>query len=444
MAFTFTHERLADLLISPREDLNFEIKNWLNLQSDQNAKTTFAKAALALANHGGGFIALGLEEAETGAIEAQGRPAALDAYNQDQINGIIQAYADPPFHCAVHMVPNPAGALFPVVVIPGGHKVPIRARRSGPNGHTVEQHAIYIRKPGPRSEVPQSAQEWDELLARCLSNRRDELFDQIRGLISGAVPQAAAPPEPARIEQWIGACKERWNTVIATLPTGAGARCPHGYYWFAFEIEGSLREILPAQFPQTLQNSVVRHTGWPPFWYPTRAEIAPYPIDGLVECWLGKDGADPPHADFWRVDPQGLAFLLRGYQEDALGNNIVSGTLFDIELPVWRVGEAMLYSANLARHLVEGPVTINFVAHYSGLAGRKLANITGRRAMWDEQVAHQNEITLTTKIDAGLVESNLPEIIHPFLAPLYALFDFMDLRMSLVTEELTRLRTGRY
>jgi hypothetical protein len=455
MPQAFPRERLADWLIDPREDLNFEIKNWLDLRGDNDAKATFAKAALALANHGGGFIALGLEEADTGVIEAQGRPAAFDAYGQDLINGIIQNYADPAFHCAVHIVPNPDGALFPIVVVPGGHRVPIRARRAGPHGNTVESNAIYIRKPGPRSETPQSAQEWDGLLARCLANRRDEMFDQIRDLISGVVPQVATPPEAARFQQWIEGSVARWNTLIAPLPQGVGPRCPHGYHWFAYEIEGAPRAVEPARLPELLRASVVRHTGWPPFWYPTRAGIAPYPFDGLVECWLGGDeeggeNRDAAHSDFCRIAPNGSAFLLRGYQEDGIEAQRpghpppVPGTLFDITLPIWRVAEVLLHAASLADSLIEGPATINFVVHYSGLAGRRLTSISGRRHVWDNRVAHQGEISLQTRVDAESITPNLPEIIRPLLAPLYALFDFTDLPMALVTEELAQMRGGQF
>ncbi|MEH0070575.1 RNA-binding domain-containing protein [Pannonibacter sp. Pt2-lr] len=117
-----SRERLRDLLVAPREDLDFEVKNWLNLQGSNDDKATLAKAILALANHGGGFIVLGLTEADDGVREAEGRPATLDGYNQDLINGIVQYYCDPPFHCAVHIIPNPAGAMFPIVVVPGGHR----------------------------------------------------------------------------------------------------------------------------------------------------------------------------------------------------------------------------------------------------------------------------------------------------------------------------------
>lgn len=450
MPIRFSPERLADLLIDPREDLDLEIKNWLDLRGDNEAKATFAKAALALANHGGGFIILGLTETERGCVEAEGRPATLDGYSQDVINGIVQSYADPAFHCAVHVVARRDGQFFPVVTIPGDHRSPIRAKRAGPHGNIVENNAIYVRKSGPRSETPTSGQDWDALLARCLAHRRDEMLDQIRDLISGAVPVVARPAGPARFDRWIEQCLARWEALIADLPADAPERCPHGYYCIAYELTGDLRPIPLGQFPEMLQRSVVRHTGWPPFWFPTRRGIEPYPIDGLVECWLGGEaepGAfgqhDAAHSDFWRISPDGFAFLLRGYQEDSLENRPPQ-TLFDITLPVWRVGEAMLQAERLASNLVEGPATITFAAHYHGLAGRSLTSVDGRRMIFEGHVARQNAITERTTIEAASIGPNLPEIIHPLLAPLYALFDFFDLPMALVTEELARMRRGNF
>lgn len=55
---------------------------------------------------------------------------------------------------------------------------------------------------------------------------------------------------------------------------------------------------------------------------PTRPEIAPYINGDAIECWIGGDTSehrnfqDAAHSDFWRVSPEGRAFLIRGYQED--------------------------------------------------------------------------------------------------------------------------------
>jgi hypothetical protein len=450
MLKSLSPERLSDLLIAPCENLEVEIKNWLDLKNDKNAKATFAKAALALANHGGGFIILGLTESDAGFVEAEGRPATLNAYNQDLINGIIQHYADPAFHCAVHYEAARDGKLFPVVVIPGNHRSPIRARSGGPNGNTVENNAIYIRKPGPRSETPTSAQEWDALLARCLSNRRDEMLDLIRDLMSGAVTKTAEPGNSSGLVSWIDQSLLRWQALTEDLPADAPERCPHGYYCIAYELSGNFREISSSQIPELLQRSVLHHTGWPVFWYPTRQDIQPYAIDGLVECWLGGGTQtsmlgdhDAAHSDFWRISPDGRAFLLRGYQEDSIAHK-TPASLFDVTVPVWRVGEALLHSERLASNLIDGPATVTFAVHYSGLSGRSLTSVNGSRIISSGRVSRQNQIALQTNVDTASITPNLPEIVHPLLSPLYSLFNFFDLPMALVTEELAKLRRGNF
>ena len=169
-----------------------------------------------------------------------------------------------------------------------------------------------------------------------------------------------------RLNRWIAASFYRWSELIDPLSADVGPRFPHGYYNFAYEITGDARQTTLAQLPDVIRASVVRHTGWPPFWYPTREGIQPYPVDGAVECWLGDDPGtpaerrDPAHADFWRITPDGCAYLLRGYQEDsgdqqwAGQGNVEPGTGFDVTLPVWRVGETLLQAEALIRKSIRG------------------------------------------------------------------------------------------
>ena len=54
-----TPAELVHLLANPSESLTVEYKSWLTL-SESHGKATLAKAAIALANHGGGIVVLGL------------------------------------------------------------------------------------------------------------------------------------------------------------------------------------------------------------------------------------------------------------------------------------------------------------------------------------------------------------------------------------------------
>ena len=201
MSREISPDRLGDLLVDPREALDLELKNWLDLRGDRHHKAILAKAVMALANHGGGFILLGFEDGPDGVVEADNRPDAMTAYSQDVVNGIVEHYCEPSFHCEVSVEASPAGSEFPVVKVPGGHRVPVRAKRSGPGESVFRENDIYVRKPGPRSEVPRSAQEWDELLSRCLENRRDELASLMRRVLAGLEPR---PQPKTPMNAWIG------------------------------------------------------------------------------------------------------------------------------------------------------------------------------------------------------------------------------------------------
>jgi len=57
---------------------------------------------------------------------------------------------------------------------------------------------------------------------------------------------------------------------------------------------------------------------------------------------------------------------------------------------------------------------------------------------------HQNSITLNTHVDKQAIDANLPEIVHPLLSSLYALFNFFELPMELCVDELASMRAGRH
>ena len=148
------------------------------------------------------------------------------------------------------------------------------------------------------------------------------------------------------------------------LPEGHGARLSHGGNSIAYQILGDFDPPRGPDLLEALRQGCVRHTGWPPFWVPTREGIEPYMYEGNVECWLGPDGAsrDPAHSDFWRASSEAQLFLMRGYQEDGSENPTVEpGTLFDLTLPIWRTGEVLLHAASMSRQYGADQAQVIFI-----------------------------------------------------------------------------------
>jgi predicted HTH transcriptional regulator len=176
-----TQRQLVELLDYPREDLDTEIKDWLQLEY-KRAQADLARELIALANHGGGFLLFGFLDQDEGWSPSGPCPFPLKHYSQDAINNVLKTYAEPPFECFVDRLESAAGNTHVVIRVPGDHRVPIRSKRAGPDGSRLKIDTYYLRRPGAESAPPQSAREWDDLLRRCLSAHREELLEGFRNI----------------------------------------------------------------------------------------------------------------------------------------------------------------------------------------------------------------------------------------------------------------------
>lgn len=442
-------QELQPFLTEPREALDAEYKGWLNLKTNED-RAKLAKAAIALANHGGGYIIIGLEEQEHQFV-ASNRPDDLPEITQDAVNAAVRRFATPEFHCKTFSVPHPdTGTVHPIVVVPGDMTEPIMSKREC-NG-VIGQNRCYIRKPGPRSEEPQTAEEWRTILQRCVRAGREDMLEAIRSIVSGRVdPIVPARDACADLHAFVEAARTRWQEVTANMPPNAPARFPQGYYEMGFSLVGAKSapnlSVLKDRLDVARQ---IRLTGWSTFLSMTKHGLAPYAYESLIEAWVGNPvgghtmSGEPADKDFWRASPDGKLYTIRGYTEDGMADRGVNpGSTIDVTLPVWRVGEGVLFAARLAETF-EDVKTIAIECRFTGLRNRKLVSVTGRRAMFDNRVSQTDSITLTAAATPAQISDNLVEIMHVLLVPLYERFDFFRLPFELVDAELARLKHGRF
>lgn len=271
-------------------------------------------------------------------------------------------------------------------------------------------------------------------------------FDILR--IVGLVQETSPMDAQGRFVQEAHA---RWRVLTQSLPADAPARFPHGYYQVDYCFEGDLVPVEPHRLEEILGRALVRYTGWPPFWLPTREEIAPRLVDDILECWMAPSSDetlrrfdDAAHCDFWRAAPSGRMFLIRGYQEDS-EETFPPGRIFDAALPVWRMGEVFLHAASLARQLARDPdkAVLHLRAIYTGLNARELrnwANPTGPRLFERDAVSKSDEAALAIRLPLREVEPHLDRHLTAFLWPLYERFGIAQLPQSHVSAELDRMR----
>jgi Schlafen, AlbA_2 len=139
---------LLRLLLEPNESLTLEYKSWLDL-ADNKGRATLAKAAIALANEGGGIIVLGMRAAEGAPLTSQVQPHRIGRYDQDAINAAVNRFAEPAIHCELSFAFHPETHVeHAFVSVAGGMKVPIMSKRDQQD--EIMAQRCYVRKPGAK------------------------------------------------------------------------------------------------------------------------------------------------------------------------------------------------------------------------------------------------------------------------------------------------------
>lgn len=319
--------------------------------------------------------------------------------------------------------------------------MPIRCKRDGPNQAHVRMNSYYIRRPGPKSEPPQSGAEWNRLIGRCVRENKEDLMNMLRLLMLGS---SLTPEQEAEghLDNWVGESLQRWDDLLSErLPDESPPRFVHGNWLVAYYVRGTFEKPTLSDMLRILGSVESHESGWPPWWVPNRKEIAPYPYEGVIECWLAeKERRDVSTSDFWRASPDGRLFLLRGYQEDD-ADTTKPGTILDLTIPIWRVGECLLHAERVSRALAGDESSLLVYFRWTGLSGRVLQSwLNPRRFLPFEKQAQQDTVHSRMPIRAERIRSDLPGVVQAMTRPLYEAFDFTEIPLQVIQEEISRMR----
>ena len=437
------NSRFEDWLLNPNETLDFEVKQWLDM-TDPESQGTIAKALIALENHGGGFLLIGYkEDAAKKLVPDPMRPASMEPYLTDAMNAIIKKRAEPAFHVEVTLQQHPeTKEEYPLIRVTGQSKVPIRSDSATPGG-SLKHHVYYVRAPGPESRGPLNAAEWDALLKRALLNQREEIVKVLRTFLSvGSDLMGSAPAnEQETLHNFALACLQRWGSLNDALPVDHPSKITRGHFSFAARVLGVRRDVTAKEIIEA--NQLARkYTGWSTFVTIHQEQTRPKLVDGCIEAWLAKiNYPDISHADFWKIDPKGNFFLLRGYQEDTLAE---PGKLFEATLPVWRLAEFLLRVSDLADFMFEPGFEILVECEWTGLAGRQLFVHNLRRYIPGGYATTQSSVLTKGKFAQEVVRELLPDTVKAMTQPLYEHFDFFSPSDSFYSEEVADMTKSRF
>jgi hypothetical protein len=119
--------------------------------------------------------------------------------------------------------------------------------------------------------------------------------------------------------------------------------------------------------------------------------------------------------------------------------------LFDLTLPVWRIGECLLFIQRFATEAGATESTATVRCEWTGMQGRSLTVLSGSRLLSsDRYMAKSDTYTATLTTPVERISAALPEIVRELVNPLYALFDFFQPPTTLYSEELGRMQRREF
>jgi len=380
-------ERIASLIDHRTEEPEVEYKAWMDLSTPEN-KAKLAKHLCALSNYGGGWIVFGVSDDGS---HTEPHPGDLASYSQDIVNGIVNRYLHPAFHCNVHFVTSrKTSKQYPVVQVPPHGAQPICAKSDGPlvdkRRIGISQGIHYIRIPGPNSVPIDNPELWRKVLHRCVLIERENLLSSIGRLFSSPstvpiasslasfVDEGIACWNDLQNEEWLVDAKQNRTALAFQFLTGNGDAVSSVHL---SSLRDGIRESSNAADSECPGQTTfdISHQG---HIAPTTRVVGN--TEGLeVNALFNGDGTYLMGPSFWRAMANGCGVEIRPYHEDT---DWVRGAVEQRSSRKWPVGDYLsprfqavriyqfiAFVRNLSRLFPDGE-RVRLLADYVGLSGR--------------------------------------------------------------------------
>lgn len=461
---TTEFDRITELINRPGESLSVEIKSWIDPATEEG-QSKVVRAALALRNHGGGYLIIGFENQTLLASTIDVPADVKTTYHQDIIQALVAKFASEPFEVIVHY-PEKDGQVFPVIAVPPGVRTPVAAKSDlfvkGTQTKLISTDEVYVRtlrSNNTPSTAKASWKDWPKVVEVCFDNREADIGRFFRRHLSGlkseqlaefvnAINGAVAPAESTHDKLQMIQSQGAQRYAVALKNSGAKLK-EHGTWEVCVAIQGDIPEHkADKQFFNLLDSSNPDFTGWPVWLNSSNfsdKSSHPYVFDDAWEALVISIGSNwSDHIDFMRLNPKGTFYLHRALQDDTSGNERSPKPLtqLDFGLPILRTAEAIAVALSFAKAMgcSEEKCSLSFMFRWTHLSGRQLTNwAQPNRFIFPGNFAKQDEYQTELTVPLETPLSALPDYVNKVVQPLYALFDGFQLNPSVVEDLVTRL-----
>jgi hypothetical protein len=180
-------------------------------------------------------------------------------------------------------------------------------------------------------------------------------------------------------------------------------------------------------------------------------ELLPYVLEDGWEALLIELGVAAlgfPHLDFWRMEPRGVFYQLRGLDDDLAQANggPAPRTQLDFSSQVARVTEVISTGLSFARSLGcdEPKTSLTFGFRWTGLQGRHLTSWADRRRILRPYggVSNQDQIVRPVTVPLETPPAGIAPHVENVLRSLFTLFGGWEFD-SRVIEDIVKATLGQ-
>jgi hypothetical protein len=280
-------------------------------ENEKKGCCEIVKDILAIANHGGGWIIIGVSEIDSGFSPDGVSGEQASTFDTTRVNRFLNNYADPPINTTIHK-PKFEDKLFVCIAIPGFSDTPHICQKEYPDVLTAP--TLYVRTYNNESAPIKTSADFRDIVERGIKNRSDHLLESFRTILHGGLLQTKPTAKESFLEQ-IETAKEIGNTLNPHLTKNYAYR---ESAFFPSQFNEDYFEI--PVLSRMAQNAMDHFRGWPFIFYSSnRGEITHVVNNGYETIHVEKHpftGGDVFH--FWKLYQSGLLYTKEILWEDTL------------------------------------------------------------------------------------------------------------------------------
>jgi predicted HTH transcriptional regulator len=178
---------------------------------DKKACCELTKDIMAMANTEGGYVVIGVSEAESGFRLDGLAPDQAGTFESSQICRFVQNYADPPVNVRVIKV-TLQGLMFVVLEIPRFADTPHLCQKTFPD--VLRERELYVRTDNNESAPIKSSSDFRVLIETSIRNRADSLLSSFRTILKGsAASENASPTDEERFQGQVDLARAQFDRL---------------------------------------------------------------------------------------------------------------------------------------------------------------------------------------------------------------------------------------